>query len=132
VSVELNQVNLIRAEDEELYNLLEDTHEEVGEALVDIDMLECSVSGVYRALENQDASFDYTLEKVEKILDTLNEIGYLREYSKGSPREYEAKRFTEEDLRDLKREVTASGRKDSYQTPLPTEGKIIPGVDDIS
>lgn len=131
MSTEVNKVNLIRAKDEELYNLLEETHEEVGETLVDIDMLECSVSGVYRALENQDTSFDYTLEKVEKILDTLNETGYLREYSHGSRKEYEAKLFTEDDLENLKREVTASDRG-SYQIPLPDETDIVPGVDDIS
>jgi hypothetical protein len=132
VSVEVNQVNIIRAEDEDLYELLEETHEEVGEALVDIDIVQCGLNGIYRTLENRDTEVDYTREKVGKVLDTLESLDYLREYSKGVRKEYEAKHFTEDDLQDLKREVIASGRKDSYQMPLPSEEDIVPGVDEIS
>jgi hypothetical protein len=132
VSVEVNQVNIIRAEDEDLYELLEETHEEVGEALVDIDIVQCGLNGIYRTLGIPVLQRDYTREKVGKVLDTLESLDYLREYSKGVRKEYEAKHFTEDDLQDLKREVIASGRKDSYQMPLPSEEDIVPGVDEIS
>jgi len=63
---------------EEEYSKLNDTFKDVREYLIEIDLMECEPTGLYRTLDNRDTDLGYNLDYAETILSGMGKLGYIR------------------------------------------------------
>ncbi|PSG98539.1 MAG: hypothetical protein BRC29_00240 [Nanohaloarchaea archaeon SW_7_43_1] len=113
------------------YDTLVETCEDLGKALVEIDLYQSSIDGVCRELENNEETNSYNRSKVKESLETLESFNYLSTYSASLKEEYELEQFNEEDYKQLMEEVEEAESKDTLQATLPAED-IIPGIYNVS
>jgi len=114
------------------YDTLEETCEDLGKVLAEIDLYQCSIDGVYRELENNEETSSYSRSKVQEGLETLESFNYLTAYSASLKKEYDLKRFNKEDYKQLVEEVEEAESRDALQASLPAREDVIPGVYNIS
>lgn len=117
--------------EEDRVELFLDNYEELGSVLEEIKLVQCSIDGVYHALENADNSKSYSRDDVEKMLDGLVEMDLLKEYKGSCVKMYQAKYFTKSESLKLEEEVKIS-KLSEQQAFLPNAEDVIPGVQDIS
>ena len=132
MSVEANQFSWLRMKNKDRYDVMEETCEDLGKVLVEIDLYQCSIDGVCRELENNEETSSYSRSKVQESLETLESLNYLATYSASLKKEYDLKRFDEEDYKQLVEEVEEAESEETLQADLPVEEGILPGVYNIS
>lgn len=84
---------------------LRDNYSEIGDVLMDIDLNHVSERSVYRTLEQSDETRAYNLSDVSRALDSIESLGYIKEVTKPSRKDYDISFFDENSYSELEEEI---------------------------
>lgn len=82
-------------------NIFTEEYEVVGSHIKEIDMYQVTPNGIHRHLANEENDFSGDLETVSEMMDKMEEMGYIREYSNKVAPNYDVTGFDDELYNEL-------------------------------